>query len=211
MNTPAPFPTPGPEPKKGLSIASLVLGILSVTCFSIFTGIPAIITGHMAQARIKREPGVYGGKSFAFAGLLMGYLSIGLLIFVIPFMAALLLPALARGKERAQTIQCVNQMKQISLAALIRAEDHNQQWPPNLLVLSNELASPKQLVCPGDRQHRPASDWSVAVVTEHVSYEFLTPNAKMADVSAQVVLRCPVHENTGLGDGSVIMGRSRRP
>src|SRR6266576_4033284 len=120
MNEPQPVPSsPTEPPKTTLAITSLVLGILSIACFSIMTGIPAIITGHVARGRAKKEPALHGGEGFALAGLIMGYISIALAVVMIPVMAALLLPALAKAKGRAQTIQCVNNMKQIGLAARI--------------------------------------------------------------------------------------------
>ena len=37
----------------------------------------------------------------------------------------------------------------------------------------------------------------------NVTYEYLLPGAKEQDVATQVVFRCPIHNNVGLGDGSV--------
>jgi hypothetical protein len=194
---------PGRKPNKSLSTTSLVLGILSISCFSILTGIPAIITGHIARGRARKEPSVYGGEGFALAGMIMGYVSIGLALLMIPIMAALLLPALAKAKGRAQTIQCVSKMKQIGLAARIWSNDHNEMFPPNFQSMSNELMNTSLLVCPGDKQHSPASDWSQFNAAQNVTYEFLMPGAKEADATTQTVFRCPIHGNIGLGDGSV--------
>jgi len=211
MNEPQPLPTaPAAAPKTGLSITSLVLGILSVLCFSIFTGIPAVITGHIARGRAKKEPGVYGGEGFALAGLIMGYISVALSLVMIPIMAAMLLPALAQAKGKAQTIQCVNNMKQVGLAARIWSTDHNEKLPPDFLTMSNELSSPKILVCPGDRSKTTAANWSQFDPNQNVTYEFLTPNAKEGDVLNQTTFRCPIHGNIGLGDGSVQQTSSRR-
>ena len=210
MNEPHPFPTPGQKPKQGLSITSFVLGLFSVTCLSVLTGIPAIITGHMARGRAKREPSVHGGAGFAIAGMIMGYLSIVMMFLLIPILAALLLPALAKAKERAQTIQCVNNMKQIGLAARIWSGEHAETFPPSFQSMSNEVVSLKVLICPGDRQHTAAADWSQFDASLNVSYEFLIPNAKAANVTTETVFRCPIHENIGLGDGSVQQGSLRR-
>src|SRR5688572_23268451 len=39
------------RPSTALAITSLIFGIFGVTCFGIFVGLPAIITGHMAHRR----------------------------------------------------------------------------------------------------------------------------------------------------------------
>lgn len=201
---------PGTEPKKGLSITSLVLGILSISCLSILAGIPAVITGHIARGRAKKQPELYGGEGFALAGLIMGYISAAMAILIIPIMAALLLPALAKAKEKATTIRCVNNMKQIGLAARLWSNDHNEMYPPDFLTMSNELYSPKILVCPSDKTKTEALDWSQFSPSQNLSYEFLTPNAKEADIASQAAFRCPIHNNIGLGDGSVQQTGGRR-
>ena len=44
------------QPKtSGLAIWSLVLGILSLACFTIFAAIPGVICGHKALSKIKRS------------------------------------------------------------------------------------------------------------------------------------------------------------
>lgn len=48
-------------------------------------------------------------------------------IAVIAILAALLLPALARSKESARRIQCVNNVRQLGLAAMLFWEDHHGQ------------------------------------------------------------------------------------
>jgi hypothetical protein len=202
MNEPQPFPTsPTEPPRTSLAITSLVLGILSVACF--IAGIPAIITGHVARGRARREPALYGGEGFALAGLIMGYIGIALAVVMIPLMAALIWPALAKAKGRAQTVQCVNNMKQVGLAARMWSSDHNAKFPPDFLSMSNELSAPRILICPGDQSKTPAADWSQFDPNQNVSYEFLTPNANENEVLSQTAFQCPIHGNIGLGDGSV--------
>ncbi len=84
-----------PPTNNKLSVASLVLGVLAIVPCSLFAGIPAIVTGHMALNRANKSPGEFGGKGLAKAGLIMGYVSLafGLLLF-----PALMLPALAKAK-----------------------------------------------------------------------------------------------------------------
>jgi hypothetical protein len=74
-----PPPGAGP-PSAGLSIASLVLGIISVVTFCFWiVGVPcailAIIFGFIGRTQ--------GGQGMAVAGLVLGFVSLGLLFLVI--------------------------------------------------------------------------------------------------------------------------------
>lgn len=52
-------------------------------------------------------------------------------IAIIAILAALLLPALSKAKEHAKRIQCLNQLKQITLSMLIYADDDSRHHAPN--------------------------------------------------------------------------------
>jgi prepilin-type processing-associated H-X9-DG protein/prepilin-type N-terminal cleavage/methylation domain-containing protein len=51
---------------------------------------------------------------------------------VIALLAAMLLPALARAKEKGRSIACVNNVKQLSLATMMYADDCGDRLPYNL-------------------------------------------------------------------------------
>ena len=53
-------------------------------------------------------------------------------IAMIGILAALLLPALARAKDRAYTIQCLNNNRQLMLAWRIYSDDHQDRLPYNV-------------------------------------------------------------------------------
>jgi hypothetical protein len=111
---------------------------------------------------------------------------------------------LAKAKERKQSIECVNRLKQFGLAVRVWALDNNDSNPPNVLSMSNELSTPKILVCPADTNRPVAADWS-SFTMANCSYEFLVPDEKDADREPQrISVRCPIHGHIGLCDGSVM-------
>ena len=116
------------------------------------------------------------------------------------------LEALQKAKARAQMIQCVNNMKQLGLSVRLWAADHADQYPTDIVCMSNEMSTPRILICPGDQGHVVAPDFNSFTPAGNCSYEwFLSPPGSDAEPS-RVLLRCPIHGNVGLYDGSVQMG-----
>jgi prepilin-type N-terminal cleavage/methylation domain-containing protein len=50
-------------------------------------------------------------------------------IAIIAILAALLLPALARAKSKAQQTTCISNLKQVGLALVLYSDDNNGYWP----------------------------------------------------------------------------------
>ena len=72
----------------------------------------------------KHRSGPLGQRAFTLIELLV-------VIAIIAILAALLLPALSRAKEKALTIKCVSNMKQLQLCWLMYLDDNNDRCPPN--------------------------------------------------------------------------------
>ena len=92
-------------------------------------------------------------------------------IAIIAILAAMLLPALARAKARAQRISCTNNLKQQGIAFRTFSLDNQDQYPMNVAAanggcqeyvgtagqmwriyscMSNELTTPKITMCPAE-------------------------------------------------------------
>ncbi len=107
-------------------------------------------------------------------------------IAIIAILAAMLLPALAAAKRKAQRINCVNNLKEVGLAFRVWEGDNGDQYPMAVptssggaqsmvnsqtttatltggsfvyafLVMSNELSTPKILLCTSDTTHTVAA------------------------------------------------------
>jgi prepilin-type N-terminal cleavage/methylation domain-containing protein/prepilin-type processing-associated H-X9-DG protein len=54
-------------------------------------------------------------------------------IAIIAILAAMLLPALAKAREKARAVSCTNQTKQLTLGMILYVDDANEYWPTRIL------------------------------------------------------------------------------
>jgi len=122
----------------------------------------------------------------------MTLIEVLVVVFLIVLLAALLLPALAAAKRKSSHINCINNVKQTALAFRIWEGDNGDKYPMqyaatnsemmklisggNAYVLwqsmSNELSTPKVLICPMDTEHIAANNFSTGFNDANISYFF---------------------------------------
>lgn len=109
-----PYPA---QPKQGMAIASMVLGL--VGCF--ITSPIGLILGIVAAKRSSRSPNEYGGTGFAIAGIVLN--SVG--VFTLPIIAAIAIPNLLAARRSANEGSAIS-----SVRTLIKAMDYSSPVPP---------------------------------------------------------------------------------
>jgi competence protein ComGC len=158
-----------PVPKtSGLAIWSLVLGILSLTCFSIFSAIPGVICGHSALSRIKRSAGALEGKGLAIGGLITGYLGIACSLLIIPLMLAIAIPNFVKARQTSQTRACIGNLNQIEDAKKAWALQNGKQ-PTDVPTLTELFPNAQPPKCPADGQYNvnAVADQATCSIDKH--------------------------------------------
>jgi hypothetical protein len=72
---------PVSAPNSSLAIVSLIAGVLGLTLFPLIGSIIAVITGPMAKKEIRESAGTLSGEGLATAGMILGWIGIGLSVF----------------------------------------------------------------------------------------------------------------------------------
>ncbi len=139
----------------------------------------------------------FQARSFRWALTLVEMICV---IAIIAILAALLLPGLAKARDRARQTQCAGQLKQVGIGFHSFAHDHNNLFPMQVPIaaggsleyiragsfsnsfafrhfqaLGIELGTPRVLVCPTDTR-LPATGFST-LQNQNVSY-FVAVNAE---------------------------------
>jgi type IV pilus assembly protein PilA len=128
--------SPGPAPRRGMAIASLVLGILSIPTFGclIVGAVAGVVLGVVALLRANREPHLYGGKGMAIAGIATSALSF---VVVVPLgiIAAIAIPSLLRARISANEAAAIGDIRTvISAEAAYQSVSGGFYGPPPCLA-----------------------------------------------------------------------------
>ncbi|HYE31987.1 MAG TPA: type II secretion system protein [Methylomirabilota bacterium] len=70
-------------------------------------------------------------------------------IAIIAILASMLLPAISKAKEKATGIKCLNNQKQLTLAWIMYAQDHDDKVVPNFLGTTNAWIGGNVAAMPG--------------------------------------------------------------
>lgn len=125
------------------------------------------------------------------------------LIAIIAVLGLLFYPRYLTEREKAQRISCTGRLKNVGLSFLIWAGDNTNLYPMQISrefggtkefiatsetfrhfeIMSNELNTPKILVCPTDKQRVPATSFIPTLNNSNISYfvgidaEYVTPDS----------------------------------
>src|SRR5258708_1397967 len=126
-------------PTEGKATASLILGILSVICFGILTGIPAIILGHTSRSNIQKSGGRLKGEGLALAGMIMGYFS---LVISRVIFTAILIPNLMRSRQTANEAAAAATVRTLNTTEITYSTSYpDRGYAPNLSTMGPGSAS----------------------------------------------------------------------
>lgn len=141
-------------------------------------------------------------------------------IAIIAILASMLLPALARAKMRAVSVQCMNNYRHLGLAWLMYAGDNREQLPTNS-DKNSALQGYSNWTCPAQAGTLPVLDWNAsasdfnpALLTENQSIMGKQSDAVLAPYIAKQIkiFVCPADNYVSSAQrGSTFPGKYNMP
>jgi type IV pilus assembly protein PilA len=107
----------GGKKRKGLAVASLVLGIVSLFTFSLLVvgALTALVMGIVAASRAGKQPHVYGGRGLAVGGIVTSALSL-VTVPLLGIILAIAIPNLLASRRAANEASALRSLREIVMA-----------------------------------------------------------------------------------------------
>src|SRR5579859_1314264 len=109
----------------------------------------------------------------------------------------LVLASAPYAKNYVETRKCGKHLAVISQAARVWANAHNGRLPSGFIIMSNELVTPRLLLCPGDKSREAADNWQ-AFTSVNSSYQIWEGASGLKESPPEILqnmcyLQCKVH------------------
>jgi hypothetical protein len=89
LPVPPPPPTLATTPRRNVkAVWSLTLGIIGIWPLFLVASVPALVLGYSGKREIDRSGGMEGGRGLAIAGIVLGWIAVGMLLVFILLMVA---------------------------------------------------------------------------------------------------------------------------
>ncbi len=122
-----------------------------------------------------------------------------------------IIPRLSQSLARAQKQNCISGMVSVGLAGRMWSNDHDEHFPRTFTEMSNELSSPKVLIChaapDAEKVREQMRSW-VTFDERRSSYEIVNPGASEENTNT-IFFRCKIHGHLGYVDDSIFDGSRR--
>src|SRR5438094_825590 len=117
-------------------------------------------------------------------------------IAIIAILVSLLLPSLSRAKAKAQSIKCLNNLRQLTLCWLMYPDDHGDRLPPQ-----NPGANNNGLIA-------LSGSWILGNVQQDLTSSNIEQGVLFPYNRSTAIYHCPADQSTVTGHKSLLRTRS---